>query len=145
MNKDIEPVIHSDFRSDSTNISDIGKYDKFINFVPMPKEYDNMVLFPKDIPFMIHNNEMSKDKLTESERFLAMERMQNAMDEKIKEELKENYDLQKKIEEIEDKVKVYKEKAQLKIQKLEKKPRNKIKEKYNYSIFDEYFDPKLDS
>lgn len=145
MDKDIEILHDLPNCRESVNLSEIGKYDKFINFVPMPPEYDSMALFPKDTPFMFHNNEMSKGKLIESDRFLAMERMQNAINKKIEEELKENCVLQKKIKKIEDKIREYKEKARLKIQKLEEKPKDIIKKKYNYSIFEEYFEPKLNS
>jgi hypothetical protein len=137
MTNDIYPLDNADI-----NLSEIGKYDKFINFVKMPEEY-NTVLFPWPRPFTFATNDLEKEKLGEGERFLAMERMQGFLDKKIEDELKQDQKLQEKIEIIEDKVRKYKEKARLRIEKLEAKPKKKIQEKYNYKIMKEYFEPRL--
>ncbi len=136
MDKDIEILNDLPNCNESVNLSEIGKYDKFINFVPMPKEYDSMVLFPKYIPFMFHNNEMVKEKLSDSERFLAMVRMKENLMQLMEEKLKENHKLQNKI-------KIIKDKARKKIYKLKEKPLNKLKKEYGYERFEEYFKPKF--
>ena len=126
------------------NLSKIGKYGKFINFVKIPKEY-NTVLFPANIPFTFTTNDLVKEKLNEDERFLAMERMQEFLDKKIEDELKEDYILQQKIKEIEYKIKKAQAKAKLRIEKLKAKPKKKIQEKYGYNRMEKYFEPRLKS
>jgi hypothetical protein len=125
------------------NLSEIGKYDKFINFTKMPKEYSGMVLFPEPRPFIFTTDYLVKEKLGEDERFLAMERMQEFLYKKIEDELKEDYKLQEKIKVVEDKIKKYTEKAMLKIEKLKAKPKKKIQEKYGYKRMQDYFEAKL--
>jgi hypothetical protein len=132
MEKDIEPLDNVDI-----NLSEIGKYGKFINFVKIPKEY-NTVLFPADIPFIFTTNELKKEKFTEQDHFLAMFRMQKCLNNKIESELKEDYKLQSKIKDIEFKTKK-------RIEKLKEKPLKKLQKKYGIDRFDKYFESKLES
>lgn len=123
---------------DGINLSEIGKYNKFISFVRMPSEYDSMVLFPKNTPFHFKTNDLVKEKLTESERFLAMERMQECLDMRIEKEISQDVKLFNKIKEIQ-------EKAKKRIEKLKEKPIKNLRKKYNYEIIEKYFNPKPSS
>ena len=123
---------------DEINLSEIGEYGKFIDFGIKKNDHAHF-----DGLFRFTTNELKKEKLTEQDRFLAMERMQKFLDKKIEDELKQDYVLQKKIEVIEDKIRKAKEKANLRIEKLKTKPKKKIQEKYGYKKMEEYFEPKL--
>jgi hypothetical protein len=140
MKNDVDGVFPNEI-----NLSKIGKYDKFINFTKMPKEYSGNVLFPEPRPFHFTTNDLVKEKLSKHEMFSAMERMQKFLDKKIEDELKQDYKLQEKIRQIEDKIKKAQEKAKIRIDKLKSKPKKKIQEKYGYKRMEEYFEPKLPS
>ena len=129
MENDIEPLIG--FDGLSTNISNIGKYDKFATF---KKDHLDTFQFV-NVPFMFYTNEMICQKLLPEQCFFAMENMKLYIEKRIKNELKQDYKLQCKIEKI-------LQKAKERIKKLELKPKKKLQEKYNYKYFEDYFNPK---
>ena len=144
MENDIEPWLG--FDESAVNISDIGKYDKFVDFkVFTSKDGETKIELSPRYPYTFTTDEMVGRKLTESDRFLAMERMQEALDNRIEEELKENTKLQNKIKEIQRKTKEIQRKTKERIDKLKAKPVKKLREKYSYERFEKYFEPKLDS
>lgn len=130
--------IENDICLNQINISEVNKYNKFIDFGISQNEHPHFSGL-----FHFTTNELKKEKLGEDERFLAMKRMQGFLDKKIEDELKQDQKLQEKIEIIEDKVRKYKEKARLRIKKLVVKPKKKIQEKYNYKRMEDYFDARL--
>jgi predicted RNA-binding protein with RPS1 domain len=120
------------FIENPINLSEIGKYDKFINFIPLPGEFKEQSLFPNDRPFYFTTNDLKKEKLEDWEGRIAMIDMQKRLDKKIEDDLKQNSKLQYKITDVEYK-------ARLKIEKLRKKPLEKLKKQYNYELFEDYF------
>lgn len=130
MKNDIEPVV-SFLDEKSVNISEIGKYGKFASF---KQDHNDKFQF-KNPPFMFYTNEMVCEKLDEADIFLSMERMESYLEKRIAHELKQDWKLQNKIKEIN-------RKAKERIEKLESKPRKKLKEKYKYDQFENYFYPK---
>lgn len=111
----------------SINLSKIGKYDKFIDF---GKDFKGFYIFTTDL--------IKKKELNESDCFLGMENMKNALNHLIEEKLKENEKLQQKI-------KIIELKAKARIEKLKEKPKKKLQKEYGYERFEAYFEPKLDS
>jgi hypothetical protein len=121
---------------DSLNIDKIDKYEKFIEFVRyIDEKHKNPDLIEyKKTFFYFHSEKLNKNKLTEEERFLAMEKMQENLDKCIEEELKKDNKLQARIEKIQ-------EKSKQRINKLKEKPTKKLREKYHYKYMEEYFKP----
>lgn len=107
---------------DSFDIDEVGKYGKF--------DYFNG---SKDVLFF-YKRTLTKQKLSEEDRFLSMENMKFYLDKRIEEELKQNEKLQSKINKI-------REAAKKKIEKLQEKPKKKLKDKYNYHEIEKYFMP----
>jgi hypothetical protein len=133
MENDIEPILELD--KPSINISKIGKYDRFVEFT----KYHDKTLDINDIqfrkpPFLFHTDNQTAFSLNESDKFLAMARMQIAAEKNIEAELKQDQKLQDKIRKIELK-------TAKKIEKLKHKPTEKLKKKYNYHLFEHYFMP----
>jgi hypothetical protein len=125
--------IENDVWPNQINLSEINKYNKFIDFGIKDKDHPHFSGL-----FHFTNNELKKEKLTEPDRYLAMVRMQECLNNKIEAELKEDYKLQSKIKDIEFK-------AKKRIEKLKEKPLKKLQKKYGIDRFDKYFEPKLDS
>lgn len=126
MKNDIEPWIG--FDGSGVNISEIDKYDKFVSF-----KKDEQNLFQFDNPlFMFYTDEMTCEDYKEEDGFLSAERMKEALEKRIENELKQDYELQNKIKEIQ-------RKAKERIEKLQSKPKKKLQDKYNYKYFEEYF------
>jgi hypothetical protein len=136
MENDIEAILSDASGYKSVNISDIGKYGKFINFAKMPPEYNSKVLFPNDTPFMFHTDSMTIEKIKDFNTFTAMYNLENNIKNAIKQELLNRSGLQSKIKEI-------KEKTKKKIDKLEEKEikKLKLKEKFRLDIVEKYFVP----
>ena len=130
MENDIE-YLKFDFDK-SVNISEIGKYGKFVDFNKLPFEYTFMSLFPINTPFAFHTNQMTKEKLESGDLSTAIEDMQGNLDKCIEEELKKDKELQGKIEIIQIK-------AKKRIEKLREKPLDKLRKKYNYHCLEDYF------
>jgi hypothetical protein len=116
------------FSEDVINISKIGKYDKFIDFENNPNEHSTHNKF-----FRFTTNDLTKDKLQPDEIRISMINMEKNLDLKIESDLKEDSKLQLKIKEI-------LRKADERIEKLRKKPLEKLKKKYGYENFMKYYE-----
>lgn len=109
---DIQPMFIQ-----SINISDIGKYDRFI-------ETHNPSIDVNDVHlYKFHSNELTQKKLTQDDRDNALDRMFFTLQTWIEREVEEK--LQYKIADIN-------RKAKEKIEKLKEKPREKLRKKLHY-------------
>lgn len=126
----------ADYFENCINLSEIGKYDKFINFKPMPNEYSNNVLFPKNTQFRFTTNELKKEKLTKHDMDCALDRMYFAVKDNIEKELNEL---------LKEKIKTIRLKAEKKIEKLKEKPRKKLEKLKNFDILSRSFQTRQDS
>lgn len=118
--------------SESLNIDKVGKYGKFVEF---EKDKGEVYQFDQTSGLLrFHKKILTKEKLTEADRFLGMVNMKEYLDLAIEDELKQNWKLQQKIKKIQIQTKT-------KIDKLKEKPKKKIQEKYNYQQMEKYFMP----
>lgn len=93
------------------NISEIGKYDKFVTF---KKDHYDQFQFV-NAPFMFHTNEMTCEELTKDKIYLAQITMINARKKSLEKQI--DFEYQKKMQKKIDKF--YKLKNELKEKKLE--------------------------